>query len=216
MELKQEIRDTKGKELTHLSKTLYLSENSIIKNRGVWLIDSTKKPNIHELTIEDKQQIKEQVELSIKRRYRFISYNGQLTRADFFEKFTANGNPFNKSVVCIDEAHNVISGIVNRLGNNKTNAMRLYHLLMDAEIVNHPFIGTPLINYPNEIAVMSNILRGYIKTLEITLQNKGMRVEREFFENRFRKYGFVDYIEYKKQGDNEILTLTKHLWIHTS
>ena len=26
--------------------------------------------------------------------------------------------------------------------------------------------GTPIINYPNEVGVMMNILRGYIKTLE--------------------------------------------------
>ena len=30
-------------------------------------------------------------------------------------------------------------------------------------------IGTPIINYPNEIAILFNILRGYIKTFEFKL-----------------------------------------------
>ena len=33
--------------------------------------------------------------------------------------------------------------------------------------------GTPIINYPNEIAVLYNILRGYIKTWKFNLRNTG-------------------------------------------
>ena len=42
---------------------------------------------------------------------------------------------------------------------------------MNAENCKIVFLsGTPIINYPNEIGVMFNMLRGYIKTIKIPLQ----------------------------------------------
>ena len=48
---------------------------------------------------------------------------------------------------------------------NKTAlSMKLYEYLMTAENAKIILLtGTPIINYPNEIAVLFNILRGYIK-----------------------------------------------------
>ena len=44
--------------------------------------------------------------------------------------------------------------------------------------------GTPIINYPNELAVMMNILRGYIKTLNIKLKVlTNDKVDKSFFKN---------------------------------
>ena len=43
--------------------------------------------------------------------------------------------------------------------------MKLYEYLMSAENCKIVFLtGTPIINYPNEIAILFNMLRGYIKT----------------------------------------------------
>ena len=48
--------------------------------------------------------------------------------------------------------------------------MRLYELLMTAENVKIILLtGTPIINYPNEIAILFNILRGKIKTYTFKL-----------------------------------------------
>ena len=48
--------------------------------------------------------------------------------------------------------------------------MRLYNLLMDAENCKIVFLsGTPIINYPNEIAIFFNILRGHIKTYQFNI-----------------------------------------------
>ena len=205
-EIKARFMDVVNK----LSKILFLTPGFIVKQRGVWIIDSTQKPNLYSYDEATRIQIRTQVETSISRRFEFISYNGQLTRKDYFDKLTKKGNPFDNSVVCIDEAHNVVSGIVNRLKEPESNSMRLYHLLMDAENCKIIMLSaTPLINYPNEIAVMSNILRGYIKTLEITLEVHGKKVDKSFFESLFRRYGFVDYIDFTKKEGKFTLIITK-------
>ena len=53
----------------------------------------------------------------IKNKYKFINYNG--LRNSHLQNMTANFtvNPFDNSVVIIDEAHNLVSRIVNKLKN---------------------------------------------------------------------------------------------------
>ena len=49
-------------------------------------------------------------------------------------------------------------------------SLRLYDLLMDAENCRIILLtGTPIINYPNEIAVLFNILEDILKTFTIKL-----------------------------------------------
>ena len=44
--------------------------------------------------------------------------------------------------------------------------------------------GTPIINYPNEIGVMFNILRGFIKTWDIRLEiNTTHKINNETIKN---------------------------------
>jgi hypothetical protein len=104
-------------------------------------------------------------------KYTFLNYNGmrmsnlKTLSADFSK------NPFSDHVVIVDEAHNLISRIVNKLKRKDSLPMRLYDMLMQAENVKIILLsGTPVINYPNEVAVIFNILRGYIKTWKIPLQ----------------------------------------------
>ena len=80
-------------------------------------------------------------------------------------------NPFDNKVIVIDEAHNFVSRIVNKIQKKKeTLSMRLYELILDAENARIVFLtGTPIINYPNEIGILFNMLRGYIKTYRIPL-----------------------------------------------
>ena len=42
--------------------------------------------------------------------------------------------------------------------------MKLYNYIMAADGVELSLSGTPIINYPNELGVMFNMLRGFIKT----------------------------------------------------
>ena len=63
--------------------------------------------------------------------------------------------------------------------------MKLYHLLMNAEDCRVVLLtGTPIINYPNEVGVMMNILRGYIKTLEVKLNVlTNDKIDNKFLKN---------------------------------
>ena len=69
--------------------------------------------------------------------------------------------PFDNRLVIVDEIHNLISMIT---GEGKQGD-DIYNIFMDAKNVRFVFLsGTPLINYPFEIAIMMNILRGKIRT----------------------------------------------------
>lgn len=68
--------------------------------------------------------------------------------------------PFDNRLVIVDEIHNLISMIT---GEGKQGD-DIYNIFMDAKNVRFVFLsGTPLINYPFEIAIMMNILRGKIR-----------------------------------------------------
>ena len=68
-------------------------------------------------------------------------------------------NPFSNKVVIIDEAHNLISRIVNKLSSATALSMKIYKYLMDAENCKIILLsGTPIINYPNEIGIFFNII----------------------------------------------------------
>ena len=74
-------------------------------------------------------------------------------------------NPFDDKVIIVDEVHNLISMINNR----SPNADFIFRNLMDANNCRIVFLsGTPVINDPYELAIIFNILRGYIKTYKIS------------------------------------------------
>ena len=132
----------------------------------------------------------------IRSKYRFLNYNG--LRNDHIKGLTENGkiNPFSNKVVIIDEAHNFVSSIVNKLRRPDSLSMKLYHLLMDAEYCRIVFLtGTPIINYPNEAAVLFNMLRGYIKTFIFSLSRRPTQSE---LDNIIQKSGAKhDYVQYE-------------------
>ena len=112
----------------------------------------------------------------IQNKYKFISYNGlrnsHLLKPEQ-EAVAEHGrsNPFDHKVVIIDEAHNFVSRIVNKIEKKKDSlSLKLYEYIMDAEDCRVVFLtGTPIINYPNEIGILFNMLRGYIKTYYFNL-----------------------------------------------
>ena len=170
-----EFVHTEGDEklISTLSHSLKLSVDTIRKNKGAWFVNIKKEANYETLTADEKILLNSQIDEMIRAKYRFINYNG--LRKDHIKGLTENGtiNPFSNKVVIIDEAHNFVSRIVNKLKRPDSLSMQLYHLLMDAEDCRVVFLtGTPIINYPNESAVLFNMLRGYIKTFIFSLSNR--------------------------------------------
>ena len=71
--------------------------------------------------------------------------------------------------------------------------------------------GTPIINYPNEIAILFNILRGYIKTFDfkLVIEDK-KKINLDTLTSIFKKENaikFIDYIDYKSSTNSLIITL---------
>lgn len=213
--------------INNLSAVLYLSPEEIRKKGGVWITDITKPSNIANLSEEDFKSLNKQLDLMISKKYQFIRYNG--LRKAKFKEMTQNYtlNIFDNKVVIIDEAHNLISRIVNRISkvkkssatSTRTNelddvlALRIYHMLMSAENCKIVLLsGTPIINYPNEIGILFNILRGYIKSWKFTLNpssgestiiNEQILKEQVFGENKI-----IDYIQYSPNLKE--LTITRN------
>ena len=210
-----EFIDTKvNPELTEvLSKVLSLSVETIKNKGGAWLVNVKKPSNFEDLDAVEKKSLDDQLNEMIRYKYKFINYNGM--RQSHLRELTLNNtiNPFDNKVVIIDEAHNFVSRIVNKMGKGDGKlAIKLYELLLKAENVKIILLtGTPIINYPNEIAVVFNILRGLIKTWSIKLIiNKERKVSQKFFEKLFSSKvkggNIMDYIEYKPTSTTLVIT----------
>lgn len=198
-----EFIQTEGNpDLVHvLSKALSLPTEYIKKQKGAWMVDISKPANVGQLNAADQQSLNDQIDAMIRTKYMDVNYNGGLTKKKMRE-WTKNGtiNPFDHKVVIIDEAHNLVSMIVNKLQKKSSLSYQLYNYLMDAIDVRIVLVsGTPIINYPNEIGVLFNILRGYIKTWTFHIQkNTEQKITQESLTKLFRdsKIHSVDYVEY--------------------
>ena len=200
--------------INNLSYVLSLSVDYITKHNGAWLINAKKKSNYDDLTADERLALDLQINEMIRGKYKFINYNG--LRKSHLQNITLNGtiNPFNNAVIIIDEAHNFVSRIVNKIKSKTSISMQLYNYLMDAENVKIILLtGTPIINYPNEIAILFNILRGKIKVYKFKLSiNAATKVNQESFNEMFKGskglYKFMDYIEYSPTSMT--LTITQN------
>uniref|UniRef100_A0A6C0D8W8 Helicase ATP-binding domain-containing protein n=1 Tax=viral metagenome TaxID=1070528 RepID=A0A6C0D8W8_9ZZZZ len=207
-----------------LSSVLNLSVEYINKKKGAWLINTTKPSNYDTLEASEIKSLDEQIDEMIQYKYKFINYNG--LRRDKLKNMTDNfeTNFFDDSVIIIDEAHNFISRIVNKIAKEKeipvdnhgkkervpySLALILYEMLLSAKNARIVLLtGTPIINYPNEIGILFNILRGYIKTWEIPLDIRtGQSVTKEKLQELFAREKILDYIDYSK---DKVITVTRN------
>ena len=101
--------------------------------------------------------------------------NGRFTKSDnnklleyIYNPDNKIENPFDNKVLVVDEIHNLISLMIG----NGFNGPMIYELIMRAKNIKLIFLsGTPVINYAYELALMYNLLRGYINTLIIKIEN---------------------------------------------
>ena len=206
------IKDSDSEKISILSSSLNLSVDYIKKNNGAWLINTKKQANYKTLDSTKQKEIDNQLNQMIRHKYKFINYNG--LRKSHLSELTFNYtiNPFDNKVIIIDEAHNFVSRIVNKIKTKNTESlsMRLYEYLLNAENVKIILLsGTPIINYPNELAVTYNILRGYIKTWNIPLNIRTSRkINKNELSKIFQNINVLDYIDYKPA--TKILTITRN------
>lgn len=183
--------------LKQLHDILSLPMETLRNKDGAWLVNVKNPSNYEKLSRDDQVNLEAQLDEMIGYKYQFINYNG--LRADNLQSFKENGNLFDDSVVIIDEVHNFISRIAGRLKMKESLSYKLYDLLLSARNCKMVLLtGTPIINYPNEIAVIFNILCGYINVWNIPLNVKSSRqMNNEEITRILRnRLNMVDYIEY--------------------
>ena len=221
-----------------ISAVLNLPMEYIRKNKGAFFINVTKEPNYETMPDVQRKALEEQLNEMINNKYKFINYNGLRSQklSEMTKKFTEN--IFDNSVIIIDEAHNLISRIVNKIKKEKpisgeershrreeqkdeeeslfgeqtpiNLATKLYYMLLRAKNARIVLLtGTPIINYPNEFAILFNILRGYIKTWKLQLDIKtSKKVDKPFLQEILMGEKSMDYVDYSPS--NKILTITRN------
>lgn len=202
--------DGKPEYLGILSRALSLPIDFIRKQNGAWLVNVQKSSNYTELDPSQQIDIDTQLNEMIRSKYTDINYNG--LNMNKLKILTSNftKNPFDNSVVLIDEAHNFVSRIVNKIKKPKSIPYMMYDYLMNATNARIVLLsGTPIINYPNEIGILYNILRGYLKTWTIpAVWEKADKINTDTIlkildDGNLKTF---DYIEY---ADNKI-TITRN------
>ena len=179
--------------MNQLVNELDLPESYIKENNGAWVPDATRKSNFEKLSNMQQKTITNQINIMINNKYNFVSYNG-LRKSNInlkLKTFNGTKNPFDNKVVVIDEAHNFVSRITNKLSNKdrKSVPLLLYNWLLSANNCRIILLtGTPLINYPKELAVLYNILRGYMKqwTIKVTPKTED-KVDNTYVTNVLKK-----------------------------
>jgi len=224
--------------LKTISILLNLPQEYIRRHNGAFFINVKKRSNYDDLNDTDKKVLEEQLNEMIKQKYTFINYNGLRAKrlAEMTSGFTKN--IFDNSVIIIDEAHNLISRIVNKIKKEKhvtgeekrkkkeegkaeeeslfgeqtplNLATKLYYMLLRAKNARVILLsGTPVINYPNEFGILFNILRGYIKTWKIPLVVKtNNKIDRETLKDMLLGEKSLDYIDYTPSS--KTLTITRN------
>ena len=229
--------------LKTISVLLNLPQEYIRRHGGAFFINVKKPSNYSDLTDNDKKVLEEQLNEMIRQKYTFINYNG--LRSTRLAEMTSNytRNIFDNSVVIIDEAHNLISRIVNKIKKEKgitgeekkkkkqeakesqeeekedsifgeqtplNLATKLYYMLLRAKNARVVLLsGTPVINYPNEFAILFNILRGYIKTWKIPLNVKtNKKIDKQTLQETLMGEKSLDYLDYSPSS--KILTVTRN------
>ncbi len=191
------------------SSVLNLSPDFIKRIRAspdpsIWIPDTSKQPNYADLTAQEQTAIRAQLINTIESRITFINYNG-ITSTALKTMACAPTNPFDDSVIVIDEVHNLTrlmaSGALRKymeaprgkrenpyppepigvdkwkpylcsMAANYERAFLFYRLLAEAKNCKIVALsGTPIINDPDELAILINILGGYIHTVNGTLQS---------------------------------------------
>jgi len=173
---------------------------------GTWE-PSDQSPNFDSMSATDQASITEQIDEMIKTKYKFIHYNGINIR-NVNRLLRPNGkNVFSNKLVIIDEAHNLISRIVNKLNKPEEISYQLYELLMNAENCKIVMLtGTPIINYSYEMAILFNILRGTIPAWTMAGMDES-QIQKDFPE--------IDTIERKSDKITVTLLPNYFSWTDT-
>jgi len=215
-----------GPELAFLTDTLGLPIDWIRKMKGGWVPDPSLPSNWKELDPATQGVINEQIQRHVNSRFQFINYNG-LSERKVREWACKTPKMFDGAVIIIDEIHNLIRTINNsnlehffkeeplepeytakycQTGKKYRIGYLVYRLLCNAvgaKIVG--LSGTPIINYPQELGIIANILSGDMRFASATLSATS---NKDTVEKYFQMHPEVDISSVVSNGGILSIKLT--------
>jgi hypothetical protein len=180
--------------IDQIIKLLPIDRKTIEDNSGLWIAHNTgnNQPNLVHLDSKIQMEINKQLDNIINHRYKFISYNG-LTNESLNKLVGLPDKPvniFDNKCLIVDEVHNLIS----RMVNGRNIGKRLKDMIYNAKNCKIIFLsGTPIINYPHEIAYLSNLLTGprkihniKVEKLDTNALNIGKILDKNVYVDTYR------------------------------
>ena len=199
---------------------------SIRKRKGGWLPDPTQAANFDSLRSDQQQQIRDQITEHIDSRIQFIHYNG-LKEERVRQWACKTPHMFDGATVIIDEAHNIVRTINNadletqykteprnsaqydprycNVGHKYKISYLVYRLLAGAvgcKII--ALSATPIINFPQEIGILANLLGGDTRMAEVNVSTLERRKEMLRF---LQSHPEIDFAEVVPRPDANVTTL---------
>jgi hypothetical protein len=198
-----EPKSIKSPEDADQAKGMGISQKFLDTNGRFFVTIPGRQPNFRTLPLEIQKGIQSQISDILDSRFTFINYNGISSSNIDTILPPDNEHQFDDSVIIIDEAHNMINYAVN-----DTIRRKLYdriYAARNAKVV--ALSGTPVVNRPQEIAFLMNLLRGPIE--RITLPTKAAtQWDEQKMTGFFRKLPDVDTIDYNSV--KRVIMLTRN------
>lgn len=173
-----------------------------INEEGRYFITVSDMPSNFKNNPELQAPIRKQISDIIDSRFHFINYNGLSSKN--IDEVLKEEHMFDNSVVIIEEAHNLISGVVN----DREIKRRLYDMVyngVDTKVV--ALTGTPVVNRPQELAFLMNVLRGPVKQLAIPTKS-AVSWDESMMTAFFRSVKDIDTVDYNSV--KRIIYLTRN------
>lgn len=192
--------------------SIFIAENLKSDRNIVFLSPASLKPNFIEYGLKKLPIYAEGNgvgEDRIRQKYSFVSFNASNT----VDQIEAIGG-FDNKVIIIEETHNLVSKMLSGLMGSSKQGEDIYNYLMNAKnckIV--ALTGSPAINDPFEMAVLFNVLRGYIEVTRFRIVSVGpeygARWEKmEDLKRELLEIPFVDYVDVNKVNQSFEFHLT--------
>jgi hypothetical protein len=204
--------------VSHVVKSTFVDESVIKYNKGIWIPTKEGTVNYNNLSDDHKAAINIQLESIVRNKFSFIHYNGlskTLFQKDdkFLVKYRLNNKvsksaierviDFENKLVIIDEVHNFISLAINHL----TLGHKLYKMLLKTPSCRFILLsGTPVINYPHEIAYVINLLKGSSKVIKYNLVSSDV-AEFDKIAETLDKEDVIDFYDIDHQHSALYVTL---------
>ena len=196
-----EPKSIKGQDDVNQAKAMGISQKFLDTNGRFFTTSPDRQPNFRTLSLDIQKGIRAQIDDILDQRFSFINYNG--ISSSNIDTILPPDNPqqFDNSVIIIDEAHNLINYAVN-----DTIRRRLYDRIYAARNCKVVALsGTPVINKPQEIAFLMNLLRGPIERISLPAKS-AKQWDEPLMTGFFRKIKDIDTIEYNSVKRTIMLT----------